>query len=167
MSIVAGSLFTLQQWTVSRLFPQMCFQSKYFSLAYDEVNVKTLSEKGAHPRGHFSHQGRHYVSVLLSWLICHQKRIRDVTTLASNDWHFSVCARAAVETACQDVTTIHKYSKGCREIFSLITFFFKSQLYLWTTNAKKKCTNPSKAITVAFKVNDFPHNVFLSLNGTY
>lgn len=34
-------------------------------------------------------------------------------------------------------------------------------------NAKEKRPNPSKAITVAFKVNDLPHSVFHSLNGTY
>lgn len=50
-----------------------CVPSHMLSLQtavwYDEVHVKTTSVKWAHAKGHFSRQGRHYLSVPLSWLI--------------------------------------------------------------------------------------------------
>lgn len=110
------------RWFVLPVCPKICCHSKQFSgLTYDEVNVKTLTEKWAHTRGRFSRRRRHYLSVLLSWLICIRK-CREMW----QHWHqmTGVCQQLSVCTwAAADVITPSQNTEKLTEIFSLMLFF--------------------------------------------
>ena len=131
---MAGCLFTQQRWIVTLMCPQTrCHSTQFSRLTCDEI--KTLSEKKVSTcEGTFSPPGEALSVCPPVTIDLNQKRIRDVTTLASNDWHLSVvdCLHLSPTPAFSQDVVQHAQKYKNRNLFSLMTVF-QSRLYLPTT----------------------------------